>query len=100
MKQPADLGASGLVLWSTSKKIKDRCDYIAKYISTDLGPTLTNVRGNLTKCRETKCLNRGECVLRQPATECTFDFDFDDYECRCDQHYKGENCSEQRRFPY
>ncbi|VDO51208.1 unnamed protein product [Haemonchus placei] len=38
VKQPADLGARGLVLWSTSTDMKDRCYGIANYVDTQFGP--------------------------------------------------------------
>uniref|UniRef100_A0A158PA79 Hyaluronidase n=1 Tax=Angiostrongylus cantonensis TaxID=6313 RepID=A0A158PA79_ANGCA len=38
LKQTADLGARGVVLWSTSKNMKKRCDGIAEYVLKSLGP--------------------------------------------------------------
>ncbi|EYC43609.1 hypothetical protein Y032_0487g2337, partial [Ancylostoma ceylanicum] len=38
VKQCADLGISGVVLWSTSKQLKQRCSLIADFMGKKLGP--------------------------------------------------------------
>ncbi|RCN51930.1 hyaluronoglucosaminidase [Ancylostoma caninum] len=38
LKQAADLGARGIVLWSSSKNMKERCDGLAAYVRDMLGP--------------------------------------------------------------
>uniref|UniRef100_A0A7I4Z831 Hyaluronidase n=1 Tax=Haemonchus contortus TaxID=6289 RepID=A0A7I4Z831_HAECO len=93
VKQPADLGARGLVLWSTSTDMKDRCYGIANYIDTQFGPVLLNLRRKLNVCRQMACSGRGVCVLRHPARTCSFDFNFFDYDCQCDRGYEGMDCS-------
>uniref|UniRef100_A0A7I4Y7E6 Hyaluronidase n=1 Tax=Haemonchus contortus TaxID=6289 RepID=A0A7I4Y7E6_HAECO len=69
VKQPADLGASGIVVWGTSKNMKDRCNGVANYIDTQFGPFLLNIRRNLEQCRREICSGNGNCQLQQPSTE-------------------------------
>ncbi|KAK6037742.1 hypothetical protein COOONC_11101, partial [Cooperia oncophora] len=38
LKQAADLGARGVVLWSSSKNMKQRCEGLAGYVRNMLGP--------------------------------------------------------------
>ncbi|KIH66134.1 hypothetical protein ANCDUO_03537 [Ancylostoma duodenale] len=38
LKQPADLGIDGVVLWSSSSKMKERCPYIKSSVETRVGP--------------------------------------------------------------
>ncbi|KAE9419147.1 hypothetical protein Angca_008319, partial [Angiostrongylus cantonensis] len=63
LKQTADLGARGVVLWSTSKNMKKRCDGIAEYVLKSLGPTVALIRKKIHRCREERCSGRGQCVL-------------------------------------
>ncbi|KAK6023741.1 EGF-like domain protein [Ostertagia ostertagi] len=101
MKQPADLGANGLVLWSTSKNMKSRCELISDYVKSELGPTLVDIRQKLDECRRKRCYNRGTCVLQKPAKTCKFDVVFTDYICRCDRGYKGKDCSQvYKNYPF
>ncbi|EYC45013.1 hypothetical protein Y032_0442g1536 [Ancylostoma ceylanicum] len=64
LKQPADLGIDGVVLWSSSANMKDRCQYIESIMDTKIGP----------------CPGEYDVVP-------------DKYDCECDIGYSGNNCS-------
>ncbi|EPB73383.1 hyaluronoglucosaminidase [Ancylostoma ceylanicum] len=69
VKQCADLGISGVVLWSTSKQLKQRCSLIADFMGKKLGPYILNVRNRFEQCREERCTGKGNCILRKPMKE-------------------------------
>ncbi|KHJ91793.1 hyaluronoglucosaminidase [Oesophagostomum dentatum] len=78
LKQAADLGARGIVLWSSSKNMKQRCDGLGNYVRDMLGPTVALIRKRSQRCREKRCSGHGQCVLPEPASSsaalfrCTF----------------------------
>ncbi|VDL78983.1 unnamed protein product [Nippostrongylus brasiliensis] len=43
LKQAADMGARGVILWSSSKNMKQRCDGLANYVRDMLGPCVAYV---------------------------------------------------------
>ncbi|EYC45019.1 hypothetical protein Y032_0442g1538 [Ancylostoma ceylanicum] len=94
LKQPADLGIDGVVLWSSSANMKDRCLNIKTIMDAKIGPNIaTTVRGH-EKCRAQKCSSHGKCILRTNTT-CPGDYkvDLNKYDCKCDIGYSGSNCS-------
>ncbi|PIO66619.1 EGF-like domain protein [Teladorsagia circumcincta] len=92
LKQAADLGARGVVLWSSSKNMKQRCDGLAEYVRNMLGPTVALIRKRTQRCREKRCSGHGQCVLPSPASRCTFRMQPESYICRCDALYTGKDC--------
>ncbi|KJH41058.1 hyaluronoglucosaminidase, partial [Dictyocaulus viviparus] len=93
LKQAADLGARGIILWSTSKNMKQRCDGLAKYVREMLGPTVALIRKRIQRCREKWCSGQGQCVLPEPASQCTFRMQPEKYICHCDSFFTGNHCS-------
>ncbi|PIO65826.1 hyaluronoglucosaminidase [Teladorsagia circumcincta] len=51
VKQSADLGASGVVVWSTSKNMSQRCAGIANYVRKVFGPCTSNMNTDDYMCR-------------------------------------------------
>ncbi|KAK6739185.1 hypothetical protein RB195_020943 [Necator americanus] len=100
LKQAADLGARGIVLWSSSKNMKQRCEGLAKYVQDMLGPTVALIRKRSQRCREKRCSSRGQCVLPEPATKCTFRMQPSNYVCRCDPLFTGNNCLRRKHFKW
>ncbi|CAJ0605362.1 unnamed protein product [Cylicocyclus nassatus] len=100
LKQAADLGARGIILWSTSKNMKQRCEGLSTYVRGLLGPTVALVRKRNQRCREKRCSSHGQCVLPEPATRCTFRMQPSNYVCRCDPLYTGNDCSLRRHFKW
>ncbi|EPB68902.1 hyaluronoglucosaminidase [Ancylostoma ceylanicum] len=64
LKQPADLGIDGVVLWSSSANMKDRCLNIKTIMDAKIGPCPGDYKVDLNK-----------------------------YDCKCDIGYSGSNCS-------
>ncbi|KAJ1371286.1 hypothetical protein KIN20_033203 [Parelaphostrongylus tenuis] len=93
VKQAADLGARGIVIWSTSKKMKERCNLLAEYVRNTFGPTLAVIRKRAQRCREERCSGHGQCVLPKVASQCTFRMRPEDYICKCDPYFTGRRCS-------
>ncbi|VDO68314.1 unnamed protein product [Haemonchus placei] len=93
LKQAADLGARGVVLWSSSKNMKQRCEGLAAYVRDMLGPTVALIRKRTQRCREKRCSGHGQCVLPSPASRCTFRMQPESYICRCDTLYTGGTCN-------
>ncbi|EYB82135.1 hypothetical protein Y032_0366g6 [Ancylostoma ceylanicum] len=100
LKQAADLGARGVVLWSSSKNMKERCDGLAGYVRDMLGPTVALIRKRSQRCRERRCSSNGQCVLPEPASRCTFRMQPSSYICRCDPLFTGSDCSLRRHFQW
>nr|CDJ92372.1 Glycoside hydrolase domain containing protein [Haemonchus contortus] len=98
LKQAADLGARGVVLWSSSKNMKQRCEGLAAYVRDMLGPTVALIRKRTQRCREKRCSGHGQCVLPSPASRCTFRMQPESYICRCDTLYTGGTCNVRRHF--
>lgn len=98
LKQAADLGARGVILWSSSKNMKQRCVGLAGYVRDMLGPTVALIRKRAQRCREKRCSGHGQCILPAPATRCTFRMQPESYKCRCDTLYTGGNCMKRRHF--
>ncbi|EPB73385.1 EGF-like domain protein [Ancylostoma ceylanicum] len=95
MKLPADLGGSGLVLWSTSKDMRKRCANIAHFMRKPLGPFLEAIRKQTNDCRQTMCSGNGKCVLRKPLKKCYKAMkNLDNYVCLCDRGYQEPDCSQ------
>ncbi|KIH64304.1 hyaluronoglucosaminidase [Ancylostoma duodenale] len=65
IKQAADLGTDGVVLWSTSKQLRDRCSLIADFMTKDFGQCLPTMKPDLYAL----------------------------YGCHCDEGFKGKDCT-------
>ncbi|KAE9419163.1 hypothetical protein Angca_009837, partial [Angiostrongylus cantonensis] len=67
--QPADLGIDGLILWSSSANMADRCDKIETYIENELGPDIKRVIQRRKDCEEwNKCSANQKCALKTSTT--------------------------------
>ncbi|KIH65436.1 hyaluronoglucosaminidase [Ancylostoma duodenale] len=64
LKQPADTGIDGIVLWSSSSNMTYRCPYIQSTMETKVGP----------------CPGK-------------YDVDPGEYDCECDVGYSGSHCT-------
>ncbi|RCN51910.1 hyaluronoglucosaminidase, partial [Ancylostoma caninum] len=98
IKQAADLGTNGVVLWSTSKKLKQRCSLIREFMTEYLGPYIRNTVDQFNLCRRKKCSGRGNCVLKKPMKQCLPTMNPDLYAlygCHCDKGFEGKDCTRQ-----
>ncbi|EYC43618.1 hypothetical protein Y032_0487g2342 [Ancylostoma ceylanicum] len=96
IKQTADLGMNGIVLWSTSKRLRQRCRLIADFMTKELGPYILDTTDHLKRCRESKCSGRGNCALIKPMKQCrptVTPKHYELYRCHCDSGFKGKDCS-------
>ncbi|KHN81595.1 Hyaluronidase-4 [Toxocara canis] len=55
VKQQADFGMQGTIVWSTSKDMSSRCEHIAKYINDNYGPYVLQIEKEFKNCSQTKC---------------------------------------------
>ncbi|KHN81598.1 Hyaluronidase-4 [Toxocara canis] len=81
VKQQADFGMQGTIVWSTSKNMTFRCPYIANYINTTYGPYVSRIESEFRNCSMRKCGGQGRCVLKTPQVQCNSTFNEADYEC-------------------
>ncbi|CAJ0569649.1 unnamed protein product, partial [Mesorhabditis spiculigera] len=101
IKQSADAGTAGIILWSTSKRMwKPRCSMIGDFVERTLGPTVSLIAHRARKCSRKLCNNRGRCVLEGPSDRCVFRMIPSMYRCECDPQYTGEFCEKHVRFPW
>ncbi|CAI4233000.1 unnamed protein product [Auanema sp. JU1783] len=100
IKQSADMGADGLVLWSTSANMVQRCTYLANYITNELGPIVELIRKRIERCRSLRCSSNGKCVTDQMVAKCSVRVNPQIYSCQCDQHYYGDSCQHHRGYNF
>ncbi|VDD95569.1 unnamed protein product [Enterobius vermicularis] len=79
---PADLGIDGIIFWSSSFQMPQRCRGIQQFVDADVGPYL---QGILTSLLGLKNFRHGKC-LAMNKTDCKT------YECRCDDEWFGDRC--------
>ncbi|KAK7108671.1 hyaluronidase conohyal-P1-like [Littorina saxatilis] len=111
---PADMGASGIVLWGSSSyyRVSDQCTKLHDYVHNVLGPFVRNLTHFTSDCSQALCGGHGRCVHNSkdvliPETEavslsdkCTpRDSPFRDYHCRCYSHWEGACCERYAPFP-
>ncbi|CAL1539504.1 unnamed protein product [Lymnaea stagnalis] len=66
IRQPADMGASGVVLWGSSDDMrpKNECLILQQYINTTLGPYVLDVTNFFSNCSLMLCGGHGRCVKK------------------------------------
>ncbi|KAL6735674.1 hypothetical protein Aduo_006090 [Ancylostoma duodenale] len=96
IKQPADLGIDGLIIWSSSRNITLRCPHIKENIEKRIGLKLKASIDQHKECRKDRCSDHGKCVLPKNST-CpdykNFVINTNEYECECDKEFIGTYCS-------
>uniref|UniRef100_A0A0N5B3B7 Hyaluronidase n=1 Tax=Strongyloides papillosus TaxID=174720 RepID=A0A0N5B3B7_STREA len=80
-KQSVEYGVDGLILWSTSKNMKQRCKSIQRYVETELGFYVSYLGKFFDRCSELLTSNNGKCVLRVKKKDSS----------KCDRYLKIEN---------
>ncbi|ETN74271.1 hyaluronoglucosaminidase [Necator americanus] len=63
IRQPADLGVDGIIIWSSSNNMTDRCSKIKDEVEKRIGPNITKTVEGHKKCRTDKCSDHGKCIL-------------------------------------
>ncbi|WKX97270.1 hypothetical protein Q1695_013157 [Nippostrongylus brasiliensis] len=91
--QSSAYGASGVVVWSSSKNMSNRCSSIVDYVEEMLGPAVLKVRAERRRCHLSRCKGKGVCVLRERQKEINWTIPFTDYDCKCDKGYVGNDCT-------
>ncbi|KAI6219248.1 Hyaluronidase [Aphelenchoides besseyi] len=93
IKFPADLGINGIVIWGTSKYMKQRCQSMSEYVSNLLGPFTSAVLQKTEKCAQKLCNGHGRCTAidSKPPMKCELAHQ-PEMKCNCDYPYTGENC--------
>lgn len=66
IRQPADMGASGVVLWGSSDdmRAKNECLILQQYINSTLGPYVLDVTNFFNNCSLSLCSRHGRCVKK------------------------------------
>uniref|UniRef100_A0A914DHS2 Hyaluronidase n=1 Tax=Acrobeloides nanus TaxID=290746 RepID=A0A914DHS2_9BILA len=90
---PLNIGADGIVLWSTSTNMQERCPVIKNYFEELFGPYIKHFNKKMTSCEKRLCNKHGRCILqdRMPKVGCFPKISR--YMCICDKGYTGENYS-------
>ncbi|KAI1729627.1 hyaluronidase domain-containing protein [Ditylenchus destructor] len=95
LEYPANYGLKGVIIWSSSWNMTQRCGQIADYVSATLGPVTKQTHNRVARCAAKMCNNHGRCQLKNPQNEstgCAHDYYPEDYTCKCDAGYTGEYC--------
>ncbi|GFN75522.1 hyaluronidase [Plakobranchus ocellatus] len=66
IRQPADLGSSGILLWGSSAtaRAKDECLLLQDYVNSTLGPFSKLVMDFFSNCSAQLCSSHGRCVRK------------------------------------
>ncbi|KAH9489640.1 hypothetical protein Btru_045545 [Bulinus truncatus] len=66
IRLPADMGASGVVLWGSSEdmRAKNECQILQQYVNTTLGPYALDVTNFFSNCSANNCNGNGRCVKK------------------------------------
>ncbi|EYC39901.1 hypothetical protein Y032_0637g961 [Ancylostoma ceylanicum] len=95
IKQPADLGIDGIIIWSSSRNITLRCPHIKESIEGRIGLKIKTTVAQHENCRKQRCHGQGKCVLPRNST-CSDSDDFiintEEYKCECDKGFTGTYC--------
>ncbi|EYC45006.1 hypothetical protein Y032_0442g1533 [Ancylostoma ceylanicum] len=96
IKQPADLGIDGIIIWSSSRNMTLRCPHIKEKIEGSIGLKIRDTVSQHENCRKQRCNDHGKCVLPKNSTcsdHSSFLINTEEYKCECDKGFTGEYCS-------
>ncbi|EYC39883.1 hypothetical protein Y032_0637g947 [Ancylostoma ceylanicum] len=99
IKQPADLGIDGIIIWSSSANMLARCQHIQSNMNGGIGSKVKATIEQHESCRKSRCNDRGKCVLPKNSTCPDFVINTNEYKCECDDSYVGDDCSLQTTTP-
>lgn len=99
LKYPMEMGVKGVILWSSSRRMNERCKSLANYFNSTFGPFAGAVKKKAIKCSQKYCNGVGECVAkdRSPQGKCELAV-VPEVECLCPETYYGPKC-EHRSSP-
>ncbi|KHJ90722.1 hyaluronoglucosaminidase [Oesophagostomum dentatum] len=93
--QPANMGVDGIIFWSASANMTQRCQYIKQHMENKIGNLVKHIKEEHDRCRQHKCREHGKCILSYNTT-CTalpFALRYEYCSCDCDYGYEGDDCS-------
>ncbi|RCN32523.1 hyaluronoglucosaminidase [Ancylostoma caninum] len=102
IRQPADLGIDGIIIWSSSRNITLRCPYIQEKMTMNegIGSKVKTIIEQHDQCRKTRCSDQGKCIRSTNSTCPGFTtMNTEEYYCECDQGYYDDQCSSQGTAP-
>ncbi|KAL6735704.1 hypothetical protein Aduo_006118 [Ancylostoma duodenale] len=99
IKQPADLGIDGIIIWSSSANMIARCPHIESNMNGGIGLKVKNTIEQHESCRKNRCGDHGKCVLPKNSTCPDFTINTNEYNCECDLGYVGDDCSSAHTTP-
>ncbi|CAD5215023.1 unnamed protein product [Bursaphelenchus xylophilus] len=93
LKYPMEMGANGIILWSTSNYMKIRCKSLGNFLETVLGPFAAAVKRKADKCSKKECSGVGLCMSkdRLPTNKCEL-AQTNESECLCPAPFSGPQC--------
>ena len=101
--QSFDAGMDGVMLWDSSKNFESRqeCESLQNYIQSTLGPLVKSITNFAEKCSTVNCNGHGKCVrnswMETSGLQMLISrnvYNFENYECRCYEAWKGVHCNE------
>ncbi|XP_076466175.1 hyaluronidase conohyal-P1-like [Babylonia areolata] len=112
VRLPADMGASGIVLWGSSsyyKQARTQCQRLQNHLRTVLGPFVKKLTQDMSDCSAALCGGNGRCVhnshdsllneaeSKRLSGQCAPRASrFRDYHCRCYSSREGACCQDRR----
>ncbi|KAK7503232.1 hypothetical protein BaRGS_00005497 [Batillaria attramentaria] len=112
---PAEMGASGVILWGSSALYRQagQCKRLQTYVRDILGPYVRDLTDFMTDCSQQLCGGHGRCVRNdldflqptktrpKPSSETcgTPHPRFHDYHCRCYSAWAGTCCQRKILLP-
>ncbi|CAJ0594291.1 unnamed protein product [Cylicocyclus nassatus] len=92
--QPVYLGIDGLILWSSSNNMNERCEGIKKKVDRIVGPMILDVTALFTNCSQKLCGGLAKCIrkdykkhwcLKLEDTKWKFIYNESEYSCECNE---------------
>uniref|UniRef100_A0A914UJY4 Hyaluronidase n=1 Tax=Plectus sambesii TaxID=2011161 RepID=A0A914UJY4_9BILA len=101
LKQTADMGGSGIVVWSSSHSTSsaENCRHIAEYVDSQFGPYASVVTQEAQMCANQRCFQHGVCRMEAQLT-CTLVSLFSQYRCDCDENFRGFFCERHQFYSW
>ncbi|CAJ0580210.1 unnamed protein product, partial [Mesorhabditis spiculigera] len=90
------MGAAGLIFWSTDKAMKERCPALSTYVNDKLIPYLKKEVNAAEDCAQEMCGGHGRCYTEKVYNlDSCRTFKNSEMKCRCDKGRRGSKCEKQ-----
>uniref|UniRef100_A0A0K0EA72 Hyaluronidase n=1 Tax=Strongyloides stercoralis TaxID=6248 RepID=A0A0K0EA72_STRER len=98
-KKSVEYGVDGIIIWSASKNMSQRCKYIQKYVETQLGLYILSLGTFFDSCSNLLTLNNGKCIIKRKmrhALVCNRFLKIENYKPLCRTGFYGTYCEESK----